>query len=154
MLRGEWAMVPLRLMIGYGIAAHGYAKLLRGPSSFAVILAAMGTPAPGFTAWLITLLELGGGLLLMAGAFVVPLSLPLGAILAVAMAAVHARYGFSSVRLVSFSAEVGARFGPIGYEIDLLYLAGLVTLVLARSTPVSVDRWLERARASARRRAG
>ena len=29
-----WAVLPLRLMIGFGFAAHGYAKLSRGPAGF------------------------------------------------------------------------------------------------------------------------
>src|SRR5438132_9852635 len=40
-----------RSMIGFGFAAHGYAKLARGPATFAPIVAALGLPAPAFTAW-------------------------------------------------------------------------------------------------------
>lgn len=71
-----WALLPLRLMIGFGFAAHGYAKLSRGPASFATILTAIGVPQPHLMAWVTSLLELIGGISLMAGAFVVPLSLP------------------------------------------------------------------------------
>lgn len=39
---GGWALLPLRLLVGYGFAAHGYAKLVRGPAAFADILAAIG----------------------------------------------------------------------------------------------------------------
>ena len=28
---GRWAPLPLRLIVGYGFAEHGFAKLLRGP---------------------------------------------------------------------------------------------------------------------------
>jgi len=34
----DWALLPLRLIIGFGFAAHGYAKLNRGPENFAAIL--------------------------------------------------------------------------------------------------------------------
>lgn len=139
--RAAWALLPLRLTIGFGFAAHGYAKLSRGPESFAPIVAAMGFPAPVLTAWVTSLFEFAGGILLMAGAFVVPLSLPLAAIMATAMFGVHLRYGFSSIRLKALSAA-GAEFGPPGYELNLLYLAGLAALVLAASTPLSVDGWL------------
>ena len=138
----RWGLLSLRLMIGFGFVAHGYAKLARGPDSFAAILAAIGIPAPGPAAWLTSILELLGGVSLMLGAGVVPLSLPLGAIMATAMFAVHLRYGFSSVRLKAMTAA-GAEFGPIGYELNLLYLSGLVTLALSGSSPLSVDRWLE-----------
>lgn len=137
-----WALVPLRLLVGFGFAAHGWAKLERGPEHFAVILATLGIPAPEVTAWATALLELVGGVLLMVGAFVVPLSVPLLAVMATAMFGVHLRYGFASVRLKSLSTT-GAEFGPVGYELNLLYMAVLVTLALAPTTALSVDRWFD-----------
>ncbi|MCG3160501.1 MAG: hypothetical protein JMDDDDMK_01570 [Acidobacteria bacterium] len=133
-----WALLPLRLMIGFGFAAHGYAKLSRGPASFATILTAIGVPQPHLMAWVTSLLELIGGISLMAGAFVAPLSLPLAAIMLTAMFSVHFQYGFSSVRLKAVTAS-GAEFGPIGYEMNLLYLAGLLTLALLGPGKLSVD---------------
>jgi putative oxidoreductase len=138
----KWALLPLRLVVGYGFAAHGYAKLARGPAAFADILAAIGIPAPLPTAWITSLLELAGGVAVMLGAAVLPLSLPLIGIMATAMFGVHARYGFSSVRLQGFSGA-GAVFGPVGVELNLLYIAALVALALGGATPLSVDRWLE-----------
>ena len=138
---GGWALLPLRLVIGFGFAAHGYAKLSRGTESFAPIVAALGMPAPAFTAWATSVVELAGGILMMLGAFVVPLSVPLAAIMLVAMFGVHLRYGFSSIRLKSLTSS-GADFGPVGYELNLLYLAGIATLALAGSSPLSVDRRL------------
>lgn len=116
-------------MIGFGFAAHGWAKLARGPAGFAPIVSALGLPAPLFTAWATSLLELAGGVLLMAGILVVPLAFPLAGIMLTALFGVHLRYGFSSIRLKALTAA-GADFGPVGYEITLLYLAGLVTLAL------------------------
>jgi putative oxidoreductase len=139
--RVAWALLPLRLVIGFGFAAHGYAKLSRGPASFAAIVSALGFPAPLFTAWATSLLELAGGILLMMGAFVAPLSIPLAAIMATAMFGVHLRYGFSSIRLKSLTAT-GAEFGPVGYELSLLYLVGLATLALAGPSRLSIDRRL------------
>lgn len=142
-----WPLLPLRLVVGFGFVAHGYAKLARGPGGFAPIVAALGLPAPLLTAWLTSLLEFWGGLLLMLGAFVVPLTVPLATILLVAAFGVHLRYGFSSIRLQSLSAE-GATFGPPGYELDLLYVAALAALASSRPSPFSIDRWRERRRAS------
>ena len=62
-------LLPLRLMIGFGFAAHGYAKLSRGPEHFAAILAAIGVPQPHVMAWVTSLLEFLGGISVMAGAF-------------------------------------------------------------------------------------
>jgi putative oxidoreductase len=45
----QWALVPLRLVVGLGFAFHGYAKLARGPERFAAILTSIGIPAS--TGW-------------------------------------------------------------------------------------------------------
>lgn len=137
-----WALLPLRVMVGFGFAAHGYAKLLRGPGSFAVILQAMGIPAPGPLAWATSLLELLGGVSLILGAYVIPLCLPLAIVMATAMFSVHLRFGFSSIRLQAITAS-GPVFGPIGYELNLLYIAALAALALGGSSPLSLDRVLE-----------
>lgn len=140
-LTNGFALLPLRLMVGFGFAAHGYAKLSRGPESFATILAAIGVPQPHVMAWATCLLEFVGGIGVMLGAFVLPLSLPLAVVMLTAMFTVHARYGFSSIRLKAVTAA-GAEFGPIGYEMNLLYVAGLVTLALGGAGALSVDRYL------------
>jgi putative oxidoreductase len=135
-----WAVLPLRVMIGFGLAAHGYAKISRGPDAFASILTAIGVPAPGFMAWITSLLELLGGLSIMIGAFVAPLSVPLMLVMLVAMFSVHLQYGFSTVKLKAVTAS-GAEFGMPGYEMNLLYVAGLLTLALGGPGPASVDNW-------------
>jgi putative oxidoreductase len=140
-----WSLVPLRLMIGFGFAAHGYAKLARGPRLFAAVLSAMGIPAPVPTAWVTTWLELVGGVALMLGAAVAPLALPLTVVMLTAMFGVHWRYGFSSVKLRAIT-PAGAELGPTGYEINLLYIAALVTLALHGPTPLSIDGWIARRR--------
>lgn len=135
----QWALVPLRLVVGFGFAFHGYAKLARGPEHFAAILGAMGIPAPTWMAWSTTLLELVGGACIMLGAFVVPMSLPLIVVMLTAIFGVHLQYGFSSIKLIGVS-HAGAQFGPVGYEINLLYIVALMTLAGSGSTPWSVDR--------------
>jgi putative oxidoreductase len=140
-LEGGWKILPLRLMIGFGFFAHGYAKLQRGPDAFASILGSLGVPQPHLMAWVTTLLECVGGLSIMAGVFVVPLTIPLALIMLTAIITVHLPYGFSSVRLQAVTAT-GAQFGPIGYELDLLYITGLLTLALSGSGRLSVDGWL------------
>jgi len=117
---------------------HGFAKLSRGPEAFAVILHAMGVPAPHLMAWLTILTELIGGLAVLLGAFVSLLSVPMAAVLFVAMLTVHLPYGFSSIKLLSVMSG-RAQFGPPGYEIDLLYLACLAALVFAGSGPLAID---------------
>jgi len=117
---------------------HGFAKLARGPDSFSAILHAIGVPAPHLMAWATILVEIFGGLAILVGAFVALASLPMAAILLVAMFTVHLPYGFSSIKLQAVTAD-GARFGPPGYETDLLYLACLATLTLSGAGPFAVD---------------
>jgi putative oxidoreductase len=131
------------LIVGYGFVAHGYAKVMKGPDLFAASLHALGVPAPDLMAWLTIASELAGGLAVLIGAFVPLVSVPLAAILLVAAVTVHLRYGFSSIKLLAVTAA-GPQFGPPGYETDLLYLAGLATLVLGGSGPFAVDQLLGR----------
>src|SRR5215470_12508623 len=133
-----WAPIPLRLIVGYGFMEHGFAKLSKGPENFAAILHAIGVPAPHFMAWLTILTELIGGLAVLLGAFVSLISLPLAALLLVAIFTVHLPYGFSSIKLLSVTAG-RAQFGPPGYECDLLYLACLAVLVMCGSGPLAID---------------
>jgi putative oxidoreductase len=134
----RWALIPVRLIVGFGFLEHGFAKLARGPDAFANILQAMGVPGPHFMAWATILVEILGGLAVILGAFVKLASLPMAAVLLVAMFTVHLPYGFSSIKLQAVTAA-GAQFGPPGYEVDLLYLACLATLVLGGSGPLAID---------------
>jgi putative oxidoreductase len=134
----RWSPLPLRLIVGYGFIEHGLAKLTRGPETFAAILHAIGVPAADFMAWSTILIELLGGLAILLGAFVTPVSIPMAAVLLVAMFTVHLPYGFSSIKLLAVTAA-GAQFGPPGYETDLLYLACLAALVIGGSGPLAVD---------------
>ena len=72
----QWWPIPLRLIVGYGFMEHGYAKLARGPESFANILHALGVPFPSLMAWATIAVELLGGLLILLGAFVTLASIP------------------------------------------------------------------------------
>jgi putative oxidoreductase len=140
-----WSALPLRLVIGYGFMVHGYAKLSRGPDSFAVVLHTLGVPVPLFLSWVTTLTELAGGFLILVGGFVAATSLPLAIVLLTALFTVHLPYGFFSVKLVEVS-ENGVKFGPVGYEHILLYLAGLMTLAMRGAGPVSIDGWRKSSR--------
>ena len=139
----RWAPIPLRLIVGYGFMQHGFAKLTRGPEVFAAILNAIGVPAPHLMAWLTILVEVFGGLAVLLGALIPLASLPMVAVLLVAIFTVHLPYGFSSIKLISVNAG-HAQLGPPGYETNLLYLACLATLVLGGSGPLAIDNYFKR----------
>ena len=134
----RWSPVALRLIVGYGFMQHGFAKLSRGPDMFAAILQGMGVPAPHLMAWLTILTELVGGFAVLLGAFVTIASVPMAAVLLVAMFKVHLPYGFSSIKLLAVT-PAGAKFGPVGYEVNLLYIACLAALVIGGPGPFAID---------------
>jgi putative oxidoreductase len=139
----RWAPIPLRLITGYGFAEHGFAKLLRGAGDFTGLLHALGLPMPALFAWLTIVTEIAGGLLMLLGALVPLISIPMAIVLVVAIVTVHLPYGFSSIKLQAITPH-GAHFGEPGYETDLLYLACIAALVLGGSGPFSIDNWLRR----------
>ena len=134
----RWAPLPLRLIVGYGFMEHGFAKLARGPDAFPMILQALGVPAPHLMGWLTIAVEIFGGLAVLLGALVPLASVPMTAVLLVAIFTVHLPYGFSSIKLQAVTAA-GAQFGPPGFETDLLYLACLAALVLGGSGPLAIQ---------------
>ena len=138
-----WYAIPLRLIVGYGFMEHGFAKLARGPESFIGILSALGVFEPQLSAWATILVEIFGGLAVLAGLFIPLASVPMIVVLLVAIFTVHLPNGFSSIKLQSVTAA-GAHFGQPGYETDLLYLAAILALVLGGSGPLALDRYLFR----------
>lgn len=139
----SWYALPLRLIIGFRFVEHGYAKLARGPEHFVAILHAIGLPLAELLGWATVVVEILGGLMILAGAFVTAATIPMIVVLLVAIFTVHLPNGFSSIKLMAYDAT-GAHFGQPGYETDLLYIAGLIALCLGGAGPFSVDKRLAR----------
>ena len=145
----QWAVLPIRANVGYGFMAHGYAKLVNGPEHFSANLHALGVPMSTMMSWTTIFVELSGGLAVLLGALIPVVSIPMAIILLTAIFTVHLPYGFSSIKFQAVTPD-GIKFGPPGYEVGLLYLASLATLVMAGAGPLSVDRWFKERRAVAR----
>jgi putative oxidoreductase len=133
--------LPLRLIVGYGFMAHGFAKLTKGPDHFVDIVNAIGFPAPHLFAWATILVELICGFAVLVGSCIPLVSVPMIAILLVAIITVHLPFGFTSIKLLGIT-PAGPQFGPPGVECDLLYLACLAALIFGGSGPLSVDGFL------------
>src|SRR5262249_52500245 len=114
-----------------------WAKLTRGPELFVAILQGLGVPAPELMAWVVIVLEIAGGLLVLSGAFINIVSVPLAILLLTVVFSVHLPFGFISVKLKAITAA-GPQFGPPGVEVALLYLVGLATLILGGPGPLSL----------------
>ncbi|MGB3828491.1 MAG: DoxX family protein [Ornithinimicrobium sp.] len=124
-------LAPLALRLGLGIVftVHGWQKLDGGPATgFGGMLTGLDVPAPEFTAWLVTIAELVGGILLLLGLLTRLATLPLIATMIGAILLVKTDVGII--------ADPGAGAGA---ELDIALLAGLVALMLFGPGRVSVD---------------
>jgi putative oxidoreductase len=130
----HWAPIPIRLILGLGLVYHGYPKLFsaQGRASFLGIVEEMGLPEPRLSVFLIGVLEFGGGLLLIGGAFttIVAAAIVIEIVINLCVAAV--RGGFPQ-------PLPGQQTLP-GIETSLVYSAGLMALVLAGPGAWSIDR--------------
>lgn len=137
----EWAPLPLRLMLGVGFFYHGWLKVFSpgGHQLFAGMLGSLGVPTPALTAWLVAWAEIVGGLALIAGVFVAIASVVLIADMVVAMFTVHLPNGFNFVNIISMGKQ-GPVFGMPGAEVNLLYIAGLLTLAIGGAGAWSAPR--------------
>ncbi len=134
----EWAPLPLRLMLGVGFFYHGWLKVFSpgGHQLFAGMLGSLGLPAPALTAWLVAWAEIIGGLALIAGVFVAIVSAVLIVDMVVAMFTVHLPHGFNFVNIIGMGKQ-GPVFGMPGAEVNLLYIAGLLALLIGGAGALS-----------------
>lgn len=128
---GKWgALAPflLRVVTGAIFAVHGWMKFQGGIPGTAGFLSSLGFPAPEVFAVILIAAELGGGILLILGAFTHWVSKVLAFVALVALVTVHLKNGF----LV----------GNGGYEFILLILVACVSLMITGAGAWSVDRKL------------
>ena len=66
---GLAGIAPLiaRVIVGVIMAVHGFQKLVGGPANFGAFLQQLGVPAPTLMAYVVTFVELVGGILLILG---------------------------------------------------------------------------------------
>jgi putative oxidoreductase len=138
----EWGPLPLRLILGFGFVYHGFPKVssVEGHQTFAAMLSGMSVPAPGVMAWVVGLVEVAGGVALIVGAFVVVASVLLTCDMLVALFKAHLAAGFSFINIKGMGPD-GPIFGLPGYEVNLLYIGALLTLILAGAGALSIDQW-------------
>lgn len=137
------AALPTRLILGFGFAFHGYGKLFsaEGHAGFVGMLQGIGVPAPEAAAWVVGAIEFFGGIALILGAFVGVVAVLQIGVMVVALFTVHLGAGFSFMNVIGMG-EAGPQFGIPGFEINLLYIAGLSALLLGGAGALSVDRLL------------
>ncbi|GEP92370.1 putative oxidoreductase [Chitinophaga terrae (ex Kim and Jung 2007)] len=134
----SWAPFILRVIVGLGFLIHGQAKLSKGPAGFMALLQHLGIPQPKIMAWIAICTEVLGGIALITGAFVSIVSVPLIITMLTAMFTIHYKFGYSSIKTIGLDAN-GPKFGPPGYEINLLYIAALGMLIAVGGGRFSLD---------------
>jgi putative oxidoreductase len=125
-----FAPLILRVMAGIVMAVHGWQKLTEvGPANFGrQALANLGVPLPVFMGYVVTFVELIGGILLIVGL----LSRIAALILAIEMV-------FTTLLVktnVGFIAPPGSGAGA---ELDLILLAAFLTILLVGPGRLSLD---------------
>jgi putative oxidoreductase len=120
----------LRIVLGIAFAVHGWYKLTGGVDNFAGFIGGtLGVPAPGLMAWIVTLVELVGGILLVVGA----LTQYAGILLFLDMlGAILFAYLGQGRPFISES-------GGISWEKEAVFAAAALCLVLAGPGAWSVD---------------
>lgn len=66
-LTARYGLAILRIVLGIAMAVHGWSKLSGGVDGVAGFFGTLGIPAPGLMAWVVTIVELVGGILLIVG---------------------------------------------------------------------------------------
>jgi putative oxidoreductase len=132
----------LRLAVGAVFAAHGAQKLFGlwgggGLTGTAAFFSQLGLTPAYPLALFVAVVELSGGLLLVAGAFTLVASAVLTLIMLVAVWTVHLANGF----FLNWTITPGQGHG---YEFNLVLIATLVSLMFTGPGAWSVDRYRAR----------
>lgn len=123
----DYAALPLRLVMGGSMAAHGISKFAGGIENTSGFFETLGIPAASLMAPLVAAIETIAGLAIVAGAFVPLMSLLLVFVMLGAMFTVHWANGFF------FTNQ------PPGVEVNLLFIAGFLALMFLGAGKLSVD---------------
>lgn len=125
-----YASTVLRLAVGPVMAAHGFQKFRAGPAGqFAGLLDQLGVPAPVVMAYLVTGLELVGGILLVVGLITRLWGLLIAAQMVITTVLVKAQVGL-----------IGPSGGGTGAELDIALGAGALAIALLGPGKLALDR--------------
>lgn len=132
--------LPIRLLFGFSFVYYGIPKLFDSQthSFISGMLAQIGVPAPDLMTYVVGTVETLGGIALLIGAFIPFASAALIPVMLVALFKVHLAQGYSFMHIIGMS-ENGPQFGVPGYEVNLIYIAGLLTLIIVGAGKYSLD---------------
>lgn len=125
----ELGLALLRVALGVIFITHGAAKLFGGMEGTIGFFGSIGIPLPTVAAWAVALLEFVGGISLVFGFLVTPISLLLTLHMLAGIVLVHAPNGWWVI-------------GPQangGVEFNVALIAGLLMLVFGGPGLASID---------------
>jgi putative oxidoreductase len=125
----ELGLALLRVALGVIFISHGAPRLFGEMDGTIAFFSALGIPLPVIAAWGVSLLEFFGGIALLIGLFVTPVSLLLVVEMLAGIVLVHAPNGWYVL-------------GPqanAGVEYSVLLMASLLMLVLGGPGLASMD---------------
>lgn len=135
-----WASLPLRAAVGIGCIHHGWHNIVLADErqAFLWMLQTIGVTRPLAVLWLISIVSFVGGVALLLGAFVRVTAIALAANVPAILFAIHWPSGFDYVKLTAVT-PLGPQYGMPGFEVSVLYVAALLSLVLSGAGPYSWD---------------
>ena len=97
----DWALVPLRLAAALIFILHGWGKLAGeglgpGMEAFTGLLTSLQVPFPAFMAWVVAIVEFGGGIAVLLGIFTRVAAALLAVTMVVAYMLVKSKMPFTS----------------------------------------------------------
>ena len=126
--QARWGITLLRVAVASVFIVHGLARTILGTvGGFGEYLSGRGLPAGTALAWLLTVVEIVGGVALAAGLAVRPLALWFAVQIAVGIAMIHAKAGWFVVG-----------HGRNGAEYSVLIIACLAAVALTDAVAYSV----------------
>jgi putative oxidoreductase len=120
----KWSLVPLRFALGLMFLDAGLPKLfslIGGNSQIPGFFAGIGIPLAGFSAWLVAIIEVVGGLFLLLGLFTWWTGLLLGIIMVVATLLTTLsplNWGNLTKHLLFIAALVAVMYGSRYFSFD------------------------------------
>lgn len=125
----DWAPAILRIVLGAAFIAHGYPKLFKMFGGVAAWFDSIGIRPGKFWALVVGAVEFFGGIALIAGFF----TQLAAALIAVNMFVAMAKVKWGSAKFVEFE--------KMGWELDLVYFAVAIALILTGAGAWSLDRY-------------
>lgn len=132
-----WGLAILRIVTGFIFLTHGIPKLFGGISGTAGFLGDLGLPVPGLAAWTLSVLEVGGGLLLIAGVLVTPVAALFVVEMMLGIVLVHAANGW----FVVGAGQGGAEFNALLIAASLALMLGGPGAFAAGTGRPALGRW-------------